>query len=123
MAYIGANSNTIEAHTLGLPPIVSLSAVSAVGAGAVLDGLAVRQNAVMAVTASAGVASGDVQLEGSLDGVNFFNLGSAVSTTTASTTTAVTVTNALVRFVRAAITTVIAGTETSTVTVSVGCNG
>ena len=120
MAYIGPNSNTIEAYTTGLPPIASLSAVSAVGAGTVLDGLAVRQNAVMTVTTSSGVSAGDVQLEGSLDGVNFFNLGSAVSTTSASTTTQVTATAALVRYVRAAVTTAITG---GTISASVGVNG
>jgi type 1 fimbria pilin len=120
MAYIGSNSNTVEAYTAGLPPIVSLSAVSAVGVGAVLDGLAVRQNAVLSVTTSAGVSAGAVQLEGSLDGVHFFNLGSAVSTTAASTTTAVTVTSAFARYVRAAVTTTVTG---GTVSASVGLNG
>jgi hypothetical protein len=120
MAYIGSNNNTIEAYSTGYPPIVSLSAVSAVGAGAVLDGLATRQNAVISVSTSAGTSAGAVQLEASLDGVNFWNAGSAVSTTAASTTTSVVVQNILARYLRAAITTVISG---GTVTVSIGLNG
>jgi hypothetical protein len=120
MSYVGSNSNTIEAHTLGLPAIVSLSAVSAVGAGSVLDGLCVRQNAILAVTTSAGVSAGAVQLEASLDGVNFWNAGSAVSTTAASTTTSVVVSNVLARYVRAAVTTTVTG---GTISASVGVNG
>jgi hypothetical protein len=66
MSYIAANNNAIEAHSLGLPPIVSLTAVSVTGAGVALDGLCVRSNAVATVTASAGVSAGSVQLTGSL---------------------------------------------------------
>jgi hypothetical protein len=120
MAYIAANQNTVEAWTNGLPPIVSLSAVSATGTGTALDGLAIRMNAVMSVTTSAGVSAGSVQLQGSLDNVNWYSLGSAVSTTAASTTTQVTVTSALSRYVRANVATAITG---GTVTVSVGASG
>jgi hypothetical protein len=123
MAYTGASSNTVEAHTLGLPPIVSLSAVSATGAGTVLDGLAIRMNAVMVVTTSAGVSAGSVQLQGSNDNTNWYSLGSAVSTTAASTSTLVTVTSAFSRWVRANVGTTITGTGTPTVTVSVGVSG
>jgi hypothetical protein len=83
----------------------------------VLDGGVVRLNAVLAVTTSAGVSAGAVQLQGSLDGTNWFNLGSAVTTTTASTTTQVTSTTALVRYLRASITTTITG---GTITAVVG---
>jgi hypothetical protein len=120
MPYIGTNQNTVEAFSQGYPPAVSLTAQSTVQAGASLDGLAVRANAVMAVTTSAGVSAGSVQMMGSLDNVNWFNVGSAVSTTTASTTTAVTAASCFVRFVRANIATAITG---GTVTVSVGLNG
>jgi hypothetical protein len=85
-----------------------------------LDGLCVRANAVATVTTSAGVSAGSVQLTGSLDGTNYYLLGSAVTTSAASTTTAVTVTNALVRYVRANVATMISG---GTVTVSVGLYG
>jgi hypothetical protein len=120
MAYIGANNNTVEAFTQGYPPAVSLTAQSSVQNGTVLDGLCVRANAVISITTSAGVTGGVVALQGSLDGVNFYTLGSPTTTSTASTTTAVLVQNAYARFVRAAITTAIVS---GTVTVSVGVNG
>lgn len=121
MAYSTPDGGSIQATTNGVPPIASLTAASATSAvGAVLDGVTVRQNAVISVTSSAGVSAGSVQLLGSLDGVNFHALGSAISTTSAATTTAVTVTNALVRYVKASIATTITG---GTVTVSVGLAG
>jgi hypothetical protein len=120
MFYDAAGQVSINQYTQGQRPAVSLTAQSSVQNGTALDGGVVRANAVIAVTTSAGVSAGAVQLQGSLDGVNFYNLGSAVSTTTASTTTAVLVQNAYARYVRAAITTVITG---GTVTVSVGVNG
>jgi hypothetical protein len=120
MAYQGPSGNTVEAYTQGMPPLQSLNAVSAVGAGTVLDGLACRATAVLQVNTSAGVSAGDVQLEGSLDGATFFNLGSAVSTTAASTASTVVVANCFVRFVRAAVTTSITG---GNVSAWVGLNG
>jgi hypothetical protein len=51
-SYTAANQNTIEARTAGLPPITSLTAVSTVSAGAVLDGVVVRPNALMIVSSS-----------------------------------------------------------------------
>jgi hypothetical protein len=120
MAYQNGPCNTIEAFTTGMPPVVSLTAQSTVQNGSVLDGLCVRANAALAVTTSAGTTGGVVALQGSLDGTNFYALGSPVTTSTASTTTAVLVQNAYARYIRAAITTAIAG---GTVTVSVGLNG
>ncbi|MEB3048994.1 hypothetical protein KV112_04425 [Mycolicibacter sp. MYC123] len=102
-----------------MAPSVSLSAVSAVGAGSVLDGLTVRSSAVLSVTATTGVTAGAVQLQGSLDGSNWFNLGSPVSTTAAGTTQTV-VTSAYAQYVRAAITTAITGGKVSA---SVGVSG
>lgn len=120
MSYIDSYGNQVQPQTLGVPSVVSLTAVSATGAGSVLDGLTVRQNACMSVTTSAGVSAGSVQLQGSLDGTNFYNLGSAVSTTAASTTTQVTVTSAFSRYVRGNVGT---GITSGTVTVSVGLSG
>jgi len=120
MAFDQVSQLPIEVHTLGIEPVVSLSAVSAVGAGTALDGAVVRSTAVLAVTTSAGVTAGAVQLEGSLDGSHWFNLGSAQSTTTASTTTQTVVSSAAARYVRAAITTAITG---GTVTAWVGLSG
>lgn len=120
MSYTTVNQNTIEAYATGLPPAESLSAVSAVGAGTVLDGVVVRPNAILVVTSSAGVSAGAVQLEGSLDQTNWFNIGSAVTTSAASTTTVVSSTSAFARFVRAAVTTAITG---GTVSATVGLHG
>jgi hypothetical protein len=52
----------------------------------VFDNVVCRANHTLAVTSSAGVSAGAVQFQGSLDGVNWFNLGSPVTTNTASTT-------------------------------------
>jgi len=120
MAYNAANSNTIEAYTSGLPPIKSLSAVSATGAGTALDGLCVRANAVATVTTSAGTSAGSVVLEGSLDGTDFVTLGSAVTTSAASTTYSVTATNSLMRYLRLRVATAITG---GTVSGWVGLSG
>lgn len=121
MSYQTSNQNTIEAYASGLPPVTSLSAASTVSAGTALDGVVVRPNAVMVVNSSAGVSAGAVQLQGSLDGTNWFSLGSAVSTTTASTVFAPVVeTGAYVRYVRAAVTTAITG---GTVSATVGLHG
>lgn len=51
----------------------------------------------------------EVQLQGSLDGVNWYNLGSAVPTVAASTITAVFVSNSPAQYLRASITTAITG--------------
>jgi hypothetical protein len=119
MAFDSISGLPIAVTTTGLEPAVSLSTVSAVGTGTALDGAVVRPVAVMSTTASTGTTAGAVQLEGSLDRVNWFNLGSAVSTTAAGTTQTV-VSSAYVRYVRAAITTAITG---GTVTASVGVAG
>ena len=76
----------------------------------------------MTVTATGTPSGGVVALEGSLDGSNYVALGSAVTVSSAGTTQ-VTVTNALVRFLRGHVTTAISGTGSPTVTVSVGLNG
>ncbi len=121
MSFIDSDGNAVEAYTSGLAPIVSLSAASSTGPGAVLDGPACRANAVMVVTSSSGVSAGSVQLQGSLDGTNWYSLGSAVSTSSASTTfSPVVVGRAYTRYVRAEIATAITG---GTVPASVGVNG
>jgi hypothetical protein len=121
MAFYDQNGNSLVGYTQGMQPLVSLSAVSAAGPGAALDALTSRGNVIMIVTSSAGVSAGSVQLQGSLDNANWVNIGTAVSTTTASTTfPPVIATSQFVRYVRANIATAITG---GTVTVSVGANG
>jgi hypothetical protein len=120
MSYVDSLGNSVQANTNGVRPIASLTAVSATGGGTALDGLAVRTTAVMSVTTSSGVSAGSVQLQGSLDGTNWFALGSPVTTSAASTTTPVIVTGTAVRFVRANVATAITG---GTVLASVGLSG
>lgn len=96
-------------------PFTSLNAASAIGTGAALDNGYPRANASMVVTASAGVTAGDVQLQGSHDGVNWVNLGAAVATAAPGTFIASSA-GAPMRYLRAAITTAITGgTVTATV--------
>ncbi len=109
MAYQNGVGNTIEAYTTGLQPVKSLSAVSATGGGTALDGIVARSIQTLVVTTSSGVSAGSVQLQGSMDNVSWYSLGSAVTTSAASTTTAVTVTNSLARYVRANVATAITG--------------
>lgn len=118
--YTDSLGNRIGVYSLGLAPAVSLSAKSSVTNGSALDGLTARPTAVLSVTTSAGVTAGAVQLQGSLDGTNWYDLGSATSTTAASTTTQTIVSSAYARYVRAAITTPVAG---GTVTASVAVAG
>jgi hypothetical protein len=120
MSYVDFLGNSVQASTNGVRPIASLTAVSATGGGTALDGLAGRTTAVIAVTTSAGVSAGSVALQGSLDGTNWYALGSAVTTSAASTTTAVIVTGTAARFVRANAATTITG---GTVSASVGLSG
>jgi hypothetical protein len=64
----------------------------------------------MVVTSSAGVSAGAVQLQGSLDGVNYFNMGNPLTTNAANTTfPPVVVSNQPCRFLRAAVVTLITG--------------
>jgi hypothetical protein len=85
MAVSDQFSNAIVQNTYGQPPLVSLTNVSATGGGTALDGLVTRTSAAMVVVSSAGTSAGSVQMQGSLDNVNWFNLGTPISTTTAST--------------------------------------
>jgi hypothetical protein len=120
MAISDQNSNAIVQNTSGIAPLVSLSAVSAVGPGSALDGAVARANAVITVTTSAGVSAGAVGLFGSLDGVNYVQLGSPISTTAASTTYTAVATNVFMRWVRAAVTATVVG---GTISASVGVSG
>jgi hypothetical protein len=122
MAYIDSRGVAIQPETLGITPVVSLSAQSATSATpTILDGLSTRTTAIMVVNSSAGVSAGSVQLYGSLDGTVFYALGSAVSTSSASTTfTPVVTTSTPFRYLKAVIATTITG---GTITASVGASG
>jgi hypothetical protein len=121
MAFFDQFGNALVGFTQGTQPAVSLSAVSAAGPGTALDAVTCRGNVIMVVNSSAGVSAGSVQMQGSIDGTNWVNIGSAVSTTTANTVfPPVVATSQFVRYVRANIATPITG---GTVSASVGANG
>jgi hypothetical protein len=120
MSVADSSGNVVVQNTYGLAPLQSLSAVSATGAGAALDGLVIRTTGVLVVNSGAGVSAGSVQAQTSVDGSNWVNAGSAVSTTTANTTfTPVVVTGAF-RYIRANVATGITGGQISAV---VGVSG
>lgn len=121
MAVSDGNAAAIVQNTYGQAPVQSINAQSTVQNGAAYDGLVTRTVACMVVVSSTGVTAGSVQMQGSLDGTNWYNLGSAVSTTTASTVFAPVIVNATAfRLLRAAIVTLISG---GTISASVACSG
>ena len=111
MVVYGPDGNEVAEVASGTAGYISLSAQSAVASGLPMNGGACRNWHTMQVTSSAGVTAGAVQLQGSLDGVNWFNIGSAVSTTSASTTFTPVVNSAAqpLQYLRASITTLISG--------------
>jgi hypothetical protein len=113
----------------GPVPTLSLSAVSAVQNGLMLDNTGVRNNHSMVVIVSAGFSTGVVTLQGSQDNVNWFTLVIASNTgtspavappLTASNSFIYTATLTPVRYLRAAITTVIVGGTISAYVASAG---
>ena len=104
----------------GYVPLVSLTAVSAIGAGAVMDNQGVRNNHSLVVVTSGTVNGGTVQLQGSQDGVNYVNLlASAIAPLSATATVwASTAQLTPVRFLRANVITTITGGGTITATVA-----
>lgn len=111
MPIYGPDGNLDEEIVAGTPAFQSLVAASAVSNGLTMVGGGVRLNHVMWVIASSGVSSGAVQLQGSIDNVNWVNLGSAQSITGpfSASYTPLVVQNQLVQYLRAAITTLISG--------------
>jgi hypothetical protein len=121
MSVCDSAGNAIVQNTSGLAPIQSLNAVSATWGGTALDGLVIRTTGVMVVNSGAGVSAGSVQAQTSLDGTNWANAGSAVSTSTANTVFApVVITGAAFRYIRANVATAITG---GTISASVGLSG
>jgi hypothetical protein len=109
MAYNVGVSNTIEAYTSGLPPVHSLTAASATNAAStVLDGVVVRTNSLLVVVTGAGVSAGDVKVQGSLDGANWYAIGSPLAVSAANTVYTQTGT-VPARFFRATVSTAITG--------------
>jgi hypothetical protein len=110
MAIYDPDGNLTEEVAEGVQGFTSLSGVSAEGAGAVLNGAACRSNHCLVVVAGSGVSAGAIGLQGSLDGINFFDFPSAsITTDTASTTSYISVANSPAQYLRAAVTTAITG--------------
>lgn len=101
----------------GLPALTSLSAATATGAGTPFNLLLCHANFTIAVTVTGAPASCAVQLQGSLDGTNWYSMGSASNNT--SGTSAVNVSNTPAIWVRANLTTLTGGTS-PTVTALIG---
>ena len=98
-----------EVTVAGEAPVVSLSGVSATGRGTVIDLGGTHSNHSMVVTTSAGVSAGSVALQGSLDGTNWVNLGTAVTTNAASTSFLASVSGVPMRYLAANVATGITG--------------
>jgi hypothetical protein len=101
----------------GLPPLVGQNAAGTTGAGTVYDQGVCHGNFTVAVTVTGAPSGCAVQLQGSLDGTNWYSLGAATSNT--SGTAAVSVANSPARYVRANLTTLTGGTS-PTVTALIG---
>ncbi len=101
----------------GLLPLSSLAAAAATGGGTPYDLGVCHGNFSMAVTVAGGPSGCGVQLQGSLDGTNWYSLGSATSNT--SGTAVATASNTPARYVRANLTTLTGGTS-PTVTALIG---
>lgn len=86
MAYQNGVGNTIQGYTTGLPPVHSLTAASATNAtSTVIDGVVVRTNSILVVVTGAGVSAGAVKVQSSLDGTNWYAIGSPLSVSAANT--------------------------------------
>jgi hypothetical protein len=105
-----SHGNSIQAYTTGVGPVHSLTAATSTSAtSTALDAATIRQNAVLVVTTGAGVSAGDVELQASLDGTNFWTVGSALAVSAANTTYSQTSTSAFGRYFRAVVSTNITG--------------
>lgn len=97
------------------PPNVNLSAVTS-GTGAAFDLGYLRNNLAIVAVATGTVTAGAVQLQGSLDGTNWYNLGATVSP--ASNASASLLTTGPAVYLRANISTAFTGGATVTVTIA-----
>lgn len=116
---VRANGISTEAYSAGTAPVLSLNAATT-GNGSVLDAGVVRSTAVWSLTGSTSVSAGAATLQGSLDGTNWYALGSAVTVPTTATTTQTVQSSAYSRFFRVVVSTTVTG---STATASVAAFG
>lgn len=99
-------------------PQTSLTGVSAIGAGSVLDNGSPRANHTLQVVTSAGVSAGVVALQGSNDGQNWFTTTASITTNAASSVFAAFLTGMPFQYVRANVSTGITGGTVSAVIAS-----
>lgn len=93
----------------GGAPLKSIAAGVAIANGSPRDNGSCRNNHNIVAVTSAGVTAGGVQLQGSMDGVNWYPLGAALPCAAASTTFFQAATGIPARFVRGNISTLVAG--------------
>jgi hypothetical protein len=109
-------------NTSGVQPITAFTAQTATTAtSAVLDCVVTRSTAVLQVNTVGSPTAGVVALQGSLDSVGWFALASTANIVAAGTTATVSTATPF-RYLRAQITTAIAGTGASA-TALVGASG
>lgn len=87
---------------------LSLPAGSTAGSGAALDNGGCCANHTLVTVSTAGITAGAVQLQGSLDNVNWCNLGAAIALAASSVQT-VSVAGMPFQFVRANVSTGVTG--------------
>jgi hypothetical protein len=121
MAIYDPDGNLTEEVATGTTPFTSLLAQSAVGDGLVMVGGAVRLNHAMWIVPTAGVTAGAVQFQGSLDNVNFVNLGEPVTVTGpfSGLTQPSPILGQPLQYLRAAVTTAIVGGSVTVLVASV----
>jgi hypothetical protein len=93
----------------GGAPLKSIAAGTALASGTARDNGSCRNNHNIVAVTSAGVSAGGVQLQGSLDNVNWFPLGAALPCAAASTTFFQATVGIPARYVRGNISTAITG--------------
>jgi hypothetical protein len=120
MALYDSLGRPVEEVAYGVQPVLSLDAVSAVTDGLPLDNTAARSNHLAAVSVSPGVTGGEIALDGSLDGVNFFLIGEplTLASADADSTVPIIVQGTAVQFIRASILTAVVGGSVSVMVVS-----
>jgi hypothetical protein len=101
----------------GGKPFVSILNGAAVANGTQWDNGSCRATHTIVAATSAGVAAGGVQLQGSLDGVSWFNIGAALPCAAASSVFQQSTGVTPARYIRGNVSTLVTG---GTVTITIG---
>jgi hypothetical protein len=121
MVVYGPDQNPAEEVATGTVAFTSLSEQSAVGNGLVMVGGATRLNHTMWVVPNGDVTAGGVTFQGSLDDVNWVDLGDEFEVTGSfsSLTQPAPVLNRPLQYLRAVVTTTIVGGSVTVLVTSV----